>query len=351
MDKTSKINEYASKGGKARAQSLNKVERSEIARIAAESRWNTTTPRATHPGAIAFGDITLDCAVLEDGTRVISERAFARGLGAKRGGSHWQRMKNGEIRLPFYASAENLRPYINEELLKALSTPIVYVTQTGSRAFGIEAEYIPKILDVYLTARDANALHPSQQHLAIKAEILMRGLAQVGIIALIDEATGYQDERAKDALAKILEQFVAKEIQKWVKTFPADYYKELCRLRGVTFSENMKLPPYFGTITNDLVYSRLAPGVLDELKQRNPATNGRRKHKQHQLLTREIGHPKLLQHLHTVTHIMKLVEDGNYEGFKILLDRALPKQRLVPGEDKKPKGISSKNPYQESLFD
>lgn len=37
---------------------------------------------------------------------------------------------------------------------------------------------------------------------------------------------GDQDLRARDALAKILEAFVAKEIRKWVKTFPVEFYKE-----------------------------------------------------------------------------------------------------------------------------
>lgn len=344
--------DYASLGGKARAKSLRKEERSEIARRAAESRWKVSTLRATHPGNIELGGTILECAVLENGTRVVSERAFSRALGSKRGGSHWKRLKKNAIKLPVYVSAENLRPFMGSELLEALSSPITYITPTGGRAYGIKAEYIPQILEVWLKAKDAGALHPSQAHLAPKAEILMRGLAHVGIIALVDEATGYQDERTKDALAKILEAFVAKEIRKWVKTFPADYYKELCRLKGIKFSPDMKLPPYFGHLTNDIVYSRLAPGVLEELKLRNPVTEkGHRKYKQHQFLTEDIGHPRLLQHLHTATHIMKLVEDGNYDGFKHLLDRTLPKQRLMPdgGKTKQLPRIKDKNPLQAKL--
>lgn len=349
---SNKQHTYASQGGKARAKALDSQQRRDIARRAAESRWKISTPRATYNGPLELGGAKMECAVLEDGTRVISERAFARALGSKGGGSHWKRMKTGAIKLPMYVSADNLRPFISDELLKELSSPIIYITPSGGRAYGIKAEYIPQILEVWLKARDAGALHATQLHLVPKAEILMRGLAHVGIIALVDEATGYQDERAKDALAKILEAFVAKEIRKWVKTFPADFYKELCRLKGLKFSADMKLPQYFGHLTNDIVYSRLAPGVLEELNRRNPVNdNGRRKYKQHQFLTEDVGHPRLMQHLHTVTHIMKLVEDGNYNGFKQLLDRSLPKQRLVPKADtnKLPARIKDKDPLQVKL--
>jgi hypothetical protein len=43
--------------------------------------------------------------------------------------------------------------------------------------------------------------------------------------------------------------------------------------------------------TRDLVYERLAPGVLAELEQRSPKDeNGRRKNKLHQWLSDDYGH-------------------------------------------------------------
>ncbi len=100
-------------------------------------------------------------------------------------------------------------------------------------ANGIDARNLSKVCNVWLKARDAgNVLTKPQERIAIAADILVRGFAETGIVALVDEATGYQDVRAKDALAKILEAFIAKELRKWVSTFPLDYYKELFRLRG-----------------------------------------------------------------------------------------------------------------------
>jgi hypothetical protein len=136
--------------------------------------------------------------------------------------------------------------------------------------------------------------------------------------------------RARDALAKILEAFVAKELQPWVRAFPPDFYKEMFRLKKVPYAHELKRPKYFGHLTNDLVYKRLAPGVLLELRSKNPVVtdSGRRKHSHHQWLTPSIGHPKLLHHLGKVTALMSISE--TWEDFKALLNKHMPVHKHFP---------------------
>jgi len=170
-------------------------------------------------------------------------------------------------------------------------------------------------------------LPSNQMHIAQRAEILVRGLATVGIIALVDEATGYQEVRTKDALSRILEAFVAKELQQWVKTFPPDFYRELFRLRGIDYDPmSVQRPQYFGGLTNDIVYDRLAPSVREELKkaQAKSAKSG----KLFQHLTSDIGYPRLREHLGSVVTIMKL--SSNWGDFKAKLNLIHPsyKQNL-----------------------
>ena len=144
-----------------------------------------------------------------------------------------------------------------------------------------------------LGARKAGTLTGRQTHIADHCEILMRSFARVGIIALVDEATGYQRDRARDELAKILEAFVAKEIQKWLKTFDLEFYELICQIRDEPLSRAKNRPQYFGKLTNNLIYQRLAPGVLEELRRVNPVTEkGRRERKHFQHLTPDVGHPK-----------------------------------------------------------
>ena len=309
------------KGGKARAKKLSASKRSAIAKKAAASRWADLPVAicATSEGQpLRIADIELECYVLEDGTRLLSQAGFLSALG---------RHRKANVRretVPAILQGKAISPFICEDTLEK-STPIAFRTPHGSRASGYRAELLPEVCEVYLKARDANALPPNQIHVAKQADILMRGLAHVGIIALVDEATGYQDVRARNALALILEQFIAKELQAWVRTFPDDYYRGMFRLRGLQYPEDtVNRPQYFGTLTNEVVYARLAPGVLDELKKVTPRSDaGNLRHKFFQRLTTNIGYPKLREHLGSVVTIMKL--SNSWREFKENLDRIHPR--------------------------
>lgn len=283
-------------------------------------------------GTLVIGEAALPCAVLDDGTRVLSERGVTDALGGKRGGSHWRRQKMASpenANLPVYLSANNLGPYIPPSLRMALTSPIKYrpVSGSGSGAKGVNAILLPEICEVLLKARRMGGLLPSQEHLAAQAEILLAGLANVGIIALVDEATGYQEVRARDELHKILEAYIAKELLPWAKRFPDEFYKEMFRLRGLPYDPGtVKRPSYIGKLTNKIVYEKLPPGVLDELREQNPAVGGRRKYKHHQLLTEEVGNPHLEKHLVGVIALMRAAD--NWAGFERLLERVYP----TPGE-------------------
>lgn len=173
---------------------------------------------------------------------------------------------------------------------------------------------------MWLRARDAGVLKRSSLVVAANADIISRGLAEVGIVALVDEATGYEDERPRLALAKILEQFVAKELQPYLSTLPVDFFRELCRLKDIPFRDNMRLPPYVGKLVNSLVYCRLAPGVIAELQRKNPVTRtGRRRYKNYKWLTPGIGHPKLVLLLGSEVTLMRMSK--TWDEFKKLVDK------------------------------
>src|SRR5271154_1483823 len=312
-------------GGRARAKALTAEKRSSIAKHAATTRWAGPILRATHGSTdhpLRIGDIEIPCYVLDNETRVLSQRGLQAGIGMSVGGDPGG---SGEPRIVAFLRSLAQRGLDTDELTAKLKDPIRFQPPGGGRsAYGYDATILADICDLVLAARTKKLLLASQSTIADKCEILVRGFARVGIIALIDEATGYERDRVAGSLARILEAFIAKELQPWVRTFPAAYYEQLFRLRGLPYaSDSVRRPQYFGVLTNDIVYKRLAPGVLEELK--NVASRneeGRPRHKYFQKLTSNVGYPKLREHLGSVVTLMKL--SNHYDEFKSKLDTIHP---------------------------
>jgi P63C domain len=318
--------EAGKRGGKARAEKLSKEERSAIARRGAIAKWEkegkVLLPMATHGSddhPLVIGDIEIPCYVLEDSTRVITNRGLQRSLGmAVSGGA--QRMVGFLQNL----SAKGLEC---KDLIARINQPIEFQPTRGGRsAFGYEATVLADLCDVLLAARKKKALTPIQERFAESAEILVRGFARVGIIALVDEATGYQEVRDRFALQEILDTYLRKEFAAWAKRFPDEFYQEIFRLRGwVWKGMRVNRPSCVAAYTRNLVYERLAPGILHELELRNPmADKGYRLHKHHQLLTEDVGHPALAQHLHALLGLMRASD--TWQQMMKMVNRAFPKR-------------------------
>ena len=213
------IKRSASLGGQRRAEKLSQTKRSEIARQAALARWGDNAVDALTDGALLIGEREIRCAVLADGRRVLSQQTVLQTLGRARSAKG---RTGGQSGLPPFLAASNLQDFINDDLRELLE-PIPYRPRTGGKAYGYRAEILPMVCDVYLEARKAKRLTSNQEPVAHICEILVRGLAKVGIIALVDEATGYQQVREKRALQVKLQAFIAEDMQKWVKTFPDEF--------------------------------------------------------------------------------------------------------------------------------
>jgi len=316
------------KGGIARSKSLSPERRHEIAKIAAAKRHERAI-KATHGSPdhpVHIGSLEIPCYVLEDGRRVLVQGGMLTALDMKQGTAG----RGGGDRIAKFTATKGLSKFISKDLEEMIKEPIKFVTPWGSTAYGYDATALTDLCDAVLAARKEGALHYQQEHIAAQCEVLVRGLARVGIIALVDEATGYQRDRAANALAKILEAFIAKELQPWVKTFPNEYYQEMFRLRGLEYSpDSVKRPQYFGTLTNDVVYDRLAPGVRHELKKVVPKReDGRPKATLAQMLTRNTGYPKLREHLGAVVATMRMSND--WHDFKAKLDKFYPRYGDLP---------------------
>jgi hypothetical protein len=327
----------ASKGGRARAAVLSSEERKSIARAAARARWEKDNPDqpptsfpenpADHPpetgadglpyslfpGMVMFGDMEVECHVLSDFRRVFTQREVVRVLSDGRESGNLQRYVQ---RNPLFEDG-----FLESRSFKFRIGP-------GIEAVGYQAEQLIDICDHYIEAKNQNLLKPSQLKLAEQAEIIMRACAKTGIIALIDEATGFQKVRAQHALQVKLQAFIAEEMQDWARMFPQEFWFELARLEGVRYSPRHR-PLRWGRYIMMFVYDAVDEDVGKELRDRNP--NPRFLSNHHQWL-KQHGREKVNNQIQRVITIMKLCNnmDEFRDKFSQVFKRAPTK---VPFDD------------------
>lgn len=304
----------AKKGGRARANVLTPEERREIARRAGEARWGKRAgpikideidqsnrkvsdsvveamPFSLFQGTLTIGDVFFECHVLNDHRRVLTHSAVVRLITGGR--------DSGDLNRYFRSLPTLDRPIIEGRGIqfKIPGNPTV--------ANGYEATVLVEICEAYLKAQDEGKLKPNQEHLAKKAAIVIRACAKVGIIALIDEVTGYQDVRRKRALQLKLQAFIAEDMQEWAKTFPDEFWYELARLENTRYSSRYR-PLRWGKYVMAFVYDAIDQDVGKELRRINP--NPRHGSNHHQWL-QEFGKDKLHDQLERVIAVMKTCDD------------------------------------------
>ncbi len=330
----------AAKGGLARANTLTPEERRDIARRAVAARWakagkpvsfevqndpqlDTITskppdgiPFSMLKGSLKIGNVELECHVLNDLRRVLTQREIVRALTSGTAGKDNAGRDSG-----------NLQGYLQSKVFAAnpldLGAMIQFkVPGTQYLGNGFEATLLIEICERYLEARAADILRGKQKDLAKQAEIIMRACAKVGIIALIDEATGYQKLRAKQSLQLKLQAFIAEDMQDWARMFPTEFWLELARLEGIHYSPRSR-PLRWGKYIMAFVYDAVDQDVGNTLRELNPDPHYKRNH--HQWLER-FGRQAVHDHLQRVIAVMKLCTD--MKDFKKKFERVFNKSPL-----------------------
>jgi P63C domain len=249
-------------------------------------------PRATHWGELKIGLTALPCYVLDNGERVFSLKGVVVGLTGVEGGA-----------LAEYIKVKTVRPYLPPDLQPQEDDviPALRRFDTGGEGFtkyaqGITVERFMDICAAYSEAADApdNVLTPKQAATAVTARAYLRATAKVGIVALVDEATGYQYDREEDALQFKLQLFLSEEMRPWEKTFPDELWQEFGRLTGWVGAAH-KRPKYWGKLVMELVYGYLDRDVAEWLKNNAPKPRGGKSY--HQWLSSQYGLRKLLEHI------------------------------------------------------
>lgn len=168
---------------------------------------------------------------------------------------------------------------------------------------------IHKFLDIckaYVAALSADilssktALTDRQREIAIKCSILLSACANVGLDALIDEATGYQYERKEDELQIKLRLYIAEELREWEKTFPDELWEEFGRLTNWATPLKSR-PKWWGKLVIELIYDTLDKDVAKYLRENKPPTGVH----WHRHLTENIGIRQLVSRCYEIIGMSK----------------------------------------------
>jgi hypothetical protein len=333
-----------SKGGEARAASLSDERKKAIGRLAAEARWGADLPRATHDGPLHLGDATLVAAVLPNGKRLIVQGTMLTAIGRSRTPKAGTGGTVNVDGLPFFLSAEILKPFITDDL-RLSTTPIFFRLKSGPRAVGYDALLLPMVCKVYQSLRDslmrkltkgtpeearvAKSTYAKYEHIITRCDELSHGFGVRGIEALVDDATGYQDDKVRQDINRIIQTYVAPALQPWARKFPHEFFRQAYRLLGWQYEPGQtKHNPYMGKFINKYVFEALPPGVLDELKDRLPKNEkGNRRAKLWQLLTIDTGIPHLDRQLTADITLMQIADKK--DDFEHNWDKLFGKQRQL----------------------
>ena len=271
---------------------------------------------------LKINGLEIDCYVLDEERRVIPQRAMATILGMTQGGPGSSKLESG-VQFRRFTVNKWIKSFIDRDLAAGLKSPMKFISPKGI-TYGYPAEILAAVCVAIDKAARAGKTTSRQTKIVHHARILLEGFARVGVIGLVDEATGYEKIKKDRSLARLLEKFIAKELQPWVYTFPREYYKQIYRLKGKRWPPKGNYPQWVGSDTNNVVYARLAPKVLNELRERNPVlAAGYRRNRHHQWLNREVGHPQLEKYLIKVVAIMEV--SASWEMFISLLNCRYPK--------------------------
>lgn len=241
-------------------------------------------PVAQWPGNLQVLDQELPVYVLSDSRRVITRTGALNFLTNGKGGG------NLESYLRIQALETFLPPDLDDQFFEITIPQVV-----NKSVQAMTASAFIDICRAYTRARDTGALKTeSQIAIAIQASMLLAAFAKTGIEAAIDEVTGYQYERASDAIQTKLRLFLEEEMRPWEKTFPDELWIQFGRLTRWKGPIHQR-PKYWGRLVMELVYEYLDRDVAEWLKTHAPEPRTGRNY--HQWLSAQYGLRKLMEHI------------------------------------------------------
>ena len=271
---------------------------------------------------IPIGDIDVEVCVLDDETRVVVQRQFFAAIGISRTAA----LKSSGSENRIFKPQKWLKPFISSDLEAGLKIPRLFNSRTGI-AHGYPVILLVDMWDAIIMADDAGSTHHSRHdHIVALARDMRRRFTKIGLVSLVDEITGYQENRPRDALLSL---YLQDDFREWAKQFPMEFYQAIAKLKDWPIPKTMsEVKLAMAQITCDLIYDRIYTQLLPRLRIINPvAEDGRRLRKHHQHLTESVG----ILHLQRVIHQVTVLAGKHkvWGNFMVEVEELLPKTHQI----------------------
>ena len=249
------------------------------------------TAFAKYRGVLELNRANVDCYVSENELRLVSIKGAWLALAQEERGDG--------------ARLWGLKPLEAYISAGSMGARLVLLTLPGTTTIAkcLTHDTFLELCGAYLQAMvDGNLITDRQKRIAKSSRIILSACAKIGLMALIDEATGYQQHRADNALQVKIQAYILDELRGWEKAFPDELWEKFGRLTNWDKPLQHR-PKYWGKLVYELIYDALDPDVAEYLKTNKP--NPKYKQNWHQWLSKDFGAKALHIHINQVVGIAK----------------------------------------------
>jgi hypothetical protein len=246
-------------------------------------------PKSLHHGIWNLGSLEIECHVLDTEERIIAQQGAAQlflGPNGQSGnlGISIDRLlsKINELSGVANRPKTSIKQYLTINKIKGLSgVANVFIPPWGGYAYGYKAEDVLSMARAFSYALKEGLLRRDQLHIGRNAFDILDACAEAGLVALIDEATGYQLIRDANDLEIRVNAFLRSNARDWQRLFSDDMWAEYARVYKDKWKRGDKRPPRGAMpsiIKNDIYGYVAGKDVIGVLKEWYATKGSKPKH-------------------------------------------------------------------------
>lgn len=260
-------------------------------------------------GPLTLGKFAnLDCVNALQGKRIMRLISFNSFLGIVGISPRAKGIMDSFVKLLTHPSVRTAQ---SESVLEKLQNG--YIVRNGRQEdLFLDCRVVTDFCRLMLALRKSGKIGGAYLDYAGNCEQFMLGLADVGLAALIDEATGYDKIKRRNEYQELFKSILREEHSDWVKEFPDTFFDGIYKVYRLE-KAGKNHPSFFGGIINKYIYYPLANShgaILKKLQAKDPVVECKgRRYKLHQFLTEEVGKPLLRKHINQVEALLLISSD------------------------------------------